>query len=181
MVEHLQDSAWVRALDESGPPPTAMGFVPGTARLWFLSERDGWMHLYVADLAAPEATPQQLTSGAWEITDAQVTPDGTRFLIVSTEADAGERHVYTLPVDGGAAHAADRRARRARDPAVAGRRDVGAAVVVRHPSARGVPGPRAQGGRPDGRRGARSRDGRAGDDEPDARSGCRARGSRRGS
>jgi dipeptidyl aminopeptidase/acylaminoacyl peptidase len=101
VVEHLQDSAWVRALDESGPPPTAMGFVPGSARLWFLSERDGWMHLYVADLAAADATPRQLTSGAWEITDAHVTPDGTRFQIVSTEADAGERHVYTLPVDGG--------------------------------------------------------------------------------
>ncbi|MEO5822428.1 MAG: S9 family peptidase [Vicinamibacteraceae bacterium] len=101
VVEHLQDAAWVRALDESGPPPTAMGFVPGTARLWFLSERDGWMHLYVADLAAADPSPQQLTSGAWEITDAQVTPDGTRFEIVSTEADAGDRQVYTLPVAGG--------------------------------------------------------------------------------
>ena len=29
IVEHLQDTAWVRALDESGPPPTTMGFVPG--------------------------------------------------------------------------------------------------------------------------------------------------------
>jgi dipeptidyl aminopeptidase/acylaminoacyl peptidase len=101
IVEHLHDTAWVRALDESGPPPTTMGFVPGTARLWFLSERDGWMHLYLADLAAPEATPRQLTSGAWEITDAQITPDGRQFLIASSEADAGDRHVYALPVDGG--------------------------------------------------------------------------------
>jgi dipeptidyl aminopeptidase/acylaminoacyl peptidase len=101
IVEHLQDAAWVRALDESGPPPTAIGFVPNTARLWFLSERDGWMHLYVADLDAPDAGPRQLTSGPWEITDAELSPDGTRFVIVSTEADAAERHVYTLPVDGG--------------------------------------------------------------------------------
>jgi dipeptidyl aminopeptidase/acylaminoacyl peptidase len=101
IVEHLQDAAWVRALDESGPPPTTMGFVPGTARLWFLSERDGWMHLYVADLAAEGAAPRQLTSGAWEITDAQLTPDGTQFLIASTEADAGDRQVYALPVEGG--------------------------------------------------------------------------------
>jgi len=101
IVEHLQDTAWVRALDESGPPPTTMGFVPGTARLWFLSERDGWMHLYLADLAAPDTTPKQLTSGAWEITDAQLTPDGRQFLIVSSEADAGDRQVYALPVEGG--------------------------------------------------------------------------------
>jgi dipeptidyl aminopeptidase/acylaminoacyl peptidase len=101
IVEHLQDTAWVRALDESGPPPTTMGFVPGTARLWFLSERDGWMHLYDADVASSGSTPRQLTSGRWEITDADLSPDGTELLMVSTEADAGERHVYALGVDGG--------------------------------------------------------------------------------
>jgi dipeptidyl aminopeptidase/acylaminoacyl peptidase len=100
VVEHLRDTAWVRALDESGPPPTSMGFLPGGAKLWFLSERDGWMHLYVADLATPDAAPRQLTSGAWEISDAQL--DGRRFLIRSTEADAGERHVYAMGLDGGA-------------------------------------------------------------------------------
>jgi dipeptidyl aminopeptidase/acylaminoacyl peptidase len=101
IVEHLTDTAWVRALDESGPPPTTMGFIPGGARLWFLSERDGWMHLYVADLAVPDPTPRQLTSGPWEITDAQLAPGGRQFLIASTEADAGDRQVYAMAVDGG--------------------------------------------------------------------------------
>jgi dipeptidyl aminopeptidase/acylaminoacyl peptidase len=101
VVDHLRDPAWVRALDQSGPPPTSMGFLPGTPKLWFLSERDGWMHLYVADLAAPDVAPRQLTSGAWEITAAELAPDGRRFLITTTEADAGERHVYALGVDGG--------------------------------------------------------------------------------
>ncbi len=173
IVEHLQDTAWVRALDESGPPPTTMGFVPGTARLWFLSERDGWMHLYVADLAAPDAAPRQLTSGAWEITDAQLTPDGKQFLIASTEADAGDRQVYALPVDGGTRTRLTATAGRPRDRTVTGRRDVGAAVVVGDPSARGVPGARAQD------RSARSRDGRPGHDEPDAGVAGGASGSRR--
>jgi dipeptidyl aminopeptidase/acylaminoacyl peptidase len=102
VIEHLQDAAWVRALDESGPPPTAMGFLPGGSKLWFLSERDGWMHAYVADLAAPDAAPRQLTSGPWEITDAELSLDGRQLLITTTEADPGERHVYALPVDGGA-------------------------------------------------------------------------------
>ena len=101
VVEHLRDPAWVRALDESGPPPTSMGFLPGGSRLWFLSERDGWMHLYVADLATPEAAPRQLTSGAWEVTAVELAPDNRQFLITSTEADAGERHVYAMSVDGG--------------------------------------------------------------------------------
>ena len=167
IVEHLQDTAWVRALDESGPPPTTMGFVPGTARLWFLSERDGWMHLYLADLAAPDTTPKQLTSGAWEITDAQLTPDGRQFLIVSSEADAGDRQVYALPVDGGT---------RTRLTAMPGAHAIepspdGATWALLssfgEPAARGVPGTGAQGGRHGGGR-ARPRDGRAGDDEPDA-------------
>ena len=101
IVEHLTDAAWVRALDESGPPPTSMGFLPGTSKLWFLSERDGWMHLYLADLATPDVAPRQLTSGAWEITDVALTPDNRQFLITSTEADPGERHVYAMSVDGG--------------------------------------------------------------------------------
>jgi dipeptidyl aminopeptidase/acylaminoacyl peptidase len=101
IVDHLRDPAWVRALDESGPPPSSMGFLPGSSTLWFLSERDGWMHLYVADLATPGAAPRQLTSGAWEITAAQLAPDGRRFLITTTEADPAERHVYAIGIDGG--------------------------------------------------------------------------------
>ena len=123
------------------------------------------MHLYVADLAAPDATPQQLTSGAWEITDAQLTPDGTQFLIASTEARspasatstrcrstaAPRTRLTTAP----GAHAIE---------IVAGRRDAGRCSRRRRRVRPRCSWCRRQGGR----RGASIRDGRAGDDEPDA-------------
>ena len=84
-------------------PSTAAtsGFLPDDRRFWFLSERDGWMHLYVVDVADPASTPRQLTSGRWEIASVDLTPDETRFLLTTTEAHSGERHVYAMPFDGG--------------------------------------------------------------------------------
>src|SRR4030095_646284 len=61
----------------------------------------GWMHLYTLDVAAEGARPQQLTSGKWEVTSADVSRDGSRFYLTTSEVHPVERQVYTLPVDGG--------------------------------------------------------------------------------
>ena len=79
-----------------------MGFVSGSGTVWFLSERDGWMHLYTVDAAATAPKSTQLTSGAWEITDVSLSEDGKMFYLTSTEASPYERQVYTMPVGGGA-------------------------------------------------------------------------------
>ena len=50
---------------------------------------------------AEGAKPAQLTSGKWEITAAELSRDGRRFYITSTEVHPGERQLYTLPIDGG--------------------------------------------------------------------------------
>jgi dipeptidyl aminopeptidase/acylaminoacyl peptidase len=101
VLDHLHDPAWVRELGGFGGDVTA-GFLPDHRRFWFLSERDGWMHLYTVDVADPGAPPRQLTSGKWEITDAELSADRTVFLLTTTAEHPGERHVYTMPVDGGA-------------------------------------------------------------------------------
>jgi dipeptidyl aminopeptidase/acylaminoacyl peptidase len=98
VVDTLHDDAWVREANVGGG---VVQFVPGTSRIWFLSERDGWMHLYTMDLAAASPEVRQLTSGRWEITGVDLAPDKSAFYITSTEAHPGERQVYTLPVDGG--------------------------------------------------------------------------------
>src|SRR5262249_52734308 len=77
-------------------------FLPDNKRVSFLSERDGWMHLYTLDVSTDGAQPKQLTSGKWEITASELSRDGKKFYITSTEAHPGERHLYTLPIDGGA-------------------------------------------------------------------------------
>ena len=97
VVDALQDEAWVR---EAGGGNT-LQFLPDQRRIAFLSERDGWMHLYTLDVAAEGAKARQLTSGKWEVSSADVSRDGSRFFVTTNEVHPGERQVYTVPVDGG--------------------------------------------------------------------------------
>jgi dipeptidyl aminopeptidase/acylaminoacyl peptidase len=98
VLDHLHDEAWVR---EGGFGGGGLGFLPDNKRIWFLSERDGWMHLYTADVSSDGAAPRQLTSGTWEIASAELARDGRKFYLTSTEVHPGERHLYTVPIDGG--------------------------------------------------------------------------------
>ncbi len=101
IVDTLHDDAWIR---EAGPGFGAAGveFLSDNKRIWFQSERDGWMHLYTLDVSDPNAKAKQLTSGKWEITNAALSQDGKKFYVTSTEVHPGERHIYGMTVDGGA-------------------------------------------------------------------------------
>ena len=101
IVDALHDDAWVRDVGGFGPNDPSFGWMPDQKHVWLLSERDGWMHLYAVDASAEKPSAKQLTSGKWEIDAASLSPDRTRFYITSSEVDPGERHVYSLPVDGG--------------------------------------------------------------------------------
>jgi dipeptidyl aminopeptidase/acylaminoacyl peptidase len=100
VVDALHDDAWIRD-GGGGPSGGGMGWMPDGHRLWFLSERDGWMHLYVVDAAQPGAAATQLTSGRFELASAGLSRDKTKFYFVSTEVHPGERHMYEMAIDGG--------------------------------------------------------------------------------
>jgi dipeptidyl aminopeptidase/acylaminoacyl peptidase len=59
------------------------------------------MHVYTLDVSDPNAKPKQVTSGKWEVTNAALSQDGKKFYVTSTEVHPGERHIYSLSVDGG--------------------------------------------------------------------------------
>lgn len=101
VLDALHDAAWVREVSGPGPLDPTFGWLPDQKRVWFLSERDGWMQLYAVDAAADGAAARQLTQGKWEIDTATVSPDGTKFYLTTTEAHPGERHIYSMPIDGG--------------------------------------------------------------------------------
>src|SRR2546423_10989499 len=67
VLDALHDDAWVRELGGPGPNDPSFGWMPDQKRVWFLSERDGWMHLYTVDATADTPSPRQLTQGRWEI------------------------------------------------------------------------------------------------------------------
>jgi dipeptidyl aminopeptidase/acylaminoacyl peptidase len=100
IVDLLHDDAWVREAG-GGFGGGVVEFLPDNRRIWFLSERDGWMHLYTLDVSQAGAKPTQITSGRWEVTSAQLSRDGKAFLLTSTEEHPGERHLYTVAVEGG--------------------------------------------------------------------------------
>jgi dipeptidyl aminopeptidase/acylaminoacyl peptidase len=94
-VDVLTDSAWV-----GGPCFNCVGWLPGGEGIWFASEADGWSHLY---RIRPDGTgKQRLTSGRWEVQNARLSPDRTRFLLHTTEASPFERQFFTMALDGGA-------------------------------------------------------------------------------
>jgi dipeptidyl aminopeptidase/acylaminoacyl peptidase len=101
VVDTLHDDAWIREAG-GGFGASSVQFLPDNKRVWFLSERDGWMHLYTLDVTDTASKARQLTSGKWEIGNASLARDEKKFYVTSTEQHPGERHLYTVPLEGGA-------------------------------------------------------------------------------
>ena len=102
VIDALHDDAWIREVGAfAAAEPTGYGWLADQKHLWFLSERDRWMHLYVIDASAPNAPARQLTQGAWEIESVDLSADRKKFYVTSTEVHPGERHIYAMSVDGG--------------------------------------------------------------------------------
>jgi dipeptidyl aminopeptidase/acylaminoacyl peptidase len=101
VLDTVSDDAWVREIGGGNNVGGGLGWLPDNRRAWFLAEHDGWMHLYAVDVSAERPQAKQLTSGRFEIDSVDVSPDGTMFYIRSTEQHPGERHIYTMSIDGG--------------------------------------------------------------------------------
>ncbi|HEY3382339.1 MAG TPA: S9 family peptidase [Vicinamibacterales bacterium] len=101
VVDATHDDAWV--LDGGGFFGGAnAGFLADDTRIYFTAEKDGWMHLYVVDATRPAAAATQLTKGRFEVSDVSLSRDRKTFYFASSERHPGERHMCTMPVDGGA-------------------------------------------------------------------------------
>jgi len=95
VLDHQHDDAWV-----GGPGAFTLGWLGDDKTVYFQSERDGWSHLYTASIDGGE--PKQLTSGKFEVSDVRLSEDKTKFYFTSSEGDLGQRHLYSMPVAGGA-------------------------------------------------------------------------------
>ncbi|MFI5177542.1 MAG: prolyl oligopeptidase family serine peptidase [Vicinamibacterales bacterium] len=109
VLDQLHDEAWIREASIGGGggggfggAGTGVAWLPDNKRVLFLSEKDGWMHLYSLDVTAASPRAVQLTSGRWEVSSAQLSADRKTVFLTTSEVHPGERHFYTMPVDGGA-------------------------------------------------------------------------------
>ncbi|MBV9925244.1 MAG: S9 family peptidase [Acidobacteria bacterium] len=89
----VHDDAWV-----GGPGAFTLGWLPDNRRVYFVSERDGWAHLYT--VGAEGGDPAQLTKGRFEVSDVRLSTDKTKFYFTSSEGSFFERHLYSMNFDG---------------------------------------------------------------------------------
>lgn len=93
VVDALRDTAWV-----GGPGLYTAGWTDDS-RVYFMSERTGYAHLYTVPASGGRATA--LTSGNWELVDVTLSPDRRTFFVTTGETHPGERALYSIPVGGG--------------------------------------------------------------------------------
>jgi dipeptidyl aminopeptidase/acylaminoacyl peptidase len=90
----IHDDAWT-----DGPGAPTLGWLPDNAHVYFESERDGFAHLYSVSINGGE--PVQLTSGQFEVSNVQLSPDKKKFYFTSSEGSPFERNLYSMGISGG--------------------------------------------------------------------------------
>ncbi len=88
------DDAWI-----DGPGYETLGWLKNGDEVYFVSERDGWSHLYTEPAAG--GSFKQITSGKWEVESVAVSNDGSKFYLTTSEGGPAERHFYAQSVNGG--------------------------------------------------------------------------------
>ncbi|MGB3544907.1 prolyl oligopeptidase family serine peptidase, partial [Rubrivirga sp.] len=95
VVDHQRDAAWIAGPGISWAGGVSRGGFLPDGRYVFQSERTGWSHLYAANL--DNGTVEALTEGAFEVTDATLSADGSFWILQTSEGDLGQRHLWRMP------------------------------------------------------------------------------------
>ncbi|MEA2236238.1 MAG: hypothetical protein QOC81_962 [Thermoanaerobaculia bacterium] len=91
----MHDDAWLRFADNA-----SFGWLADNATIYYLSEATGFMHLY--ETGFESGAPKALTSGKWEVDSVTLADDKKSFYLTTSEGSPFERHLYRMPVAGGA-------------------------------------------------------------------------------
>ncbi len=94
VIESIHDDAWIGPLGL-----TNISWFPDSEHISYISEKDGFAHLCKASLDGKEKT--KLTQGKFEVYEAVLSKDGSQWYLTSNEEHPGERHFYSMPVEGG--------------------------------------------------------------------------------
>jgi len=98
VLDRQHDEAWIAGPGIGWGSGTS-GWLPDNQHFYFQSEATGYSHLYTVDVASGEV--RQLTDGEFEVFSPEISQDGSRWFFLSSEGSPHERHVYTMPIDGG--------------------------------------------------------------------------------
>ena len=102
VTEH--DDAWIGGPGGfggfGGGGAFPFGWMKNDRDIYFLSERNGYSHLYTVSYDGGD--PRPLTSGKWEVSSAKLSEDKSIFYLTTNEPDPSEVHFYSMPAEGGA-------------------------------------------------------------------------------
>jgi dipeptidyl aminopeptidase/acylaminoacyl peptidase len=129
LLAHDRDEAWVAGPCAFWSSTSCAGWLPDGRRAWFVSERDGFAHLYT--VSADGSGVRQLTNGDWEVHSVAIAPTKDRFYLQTNEGTPHEQHFYHMGFEGGT---------RTRITGMAGRQDAtpspdGAMIAFVHSTA----------------------------------------------
>ncbi len=99
-LDRQRDEAWVGGPGVGGYPQSAgeLGWIDN-ATIYFVSEADGYAHLYTLDVKSGKKT--QLTKGKFEVQSVLLSKDKQTFYLTTNEVHPGEKHFYKMAVAGG--------------------------------------------------------------------------------
>lgn len=100
LLDRQRDEAWIAGPGIGwGYGGGNVGWMPDGEHFWFHSEETGYSHLYAVRVETGEK--KALTSGEFEVRDAQLSRDDRYFYISANAEGPHELHFYRLPVGGG--------------------------------------------------------------------------------
>lgn len=99
-LDRQRDEAWIGGPGISGSGNNHTGWIDDNT-FWFQSEATGYSHLYTINVVTKEK--KALTSGSYEVLNAQLAAGKKYFYITTNEVHPGEQQFYRLPVNGGKA------------------------------------------------------------------------------
>ncbi|MBG8553389.1 S9 family peptidase [Hymenobacter guriensis] len=98
LLDRQRDEAWING-PGIGYEAGNVGWLPDSRRIWFQSEETGFSHLYTVDVTTGQK--KALTSGKFEIQQAQLSRDKKTWYLTANKTHPGEQHFYRMPLDGG--------------------------------------------------------------------------------
>lgn len=94
VVYNEQNDCYVERINDG-----TVTFLPSSDRIIVMSEKDGFMHLYLYDMN--KRTMRQITTGSWEVTEVMgVDPKKEIIYYMSTEKSPLERNLYSIKFNG---------------------------------------------------------------------------------
>lgn len=99
LFEETSPKGWIDVFDFFAGIQDYLYFPEGTREALWISDRDGWQHIYRYDYSGKLLN--QVTQGPWSVTRVEgIDPTSKTIYYVSTEPTPLERHLYSIGFDG---------------------------------------------------------------------------------